>query len=149
MTQTEIIALITYRCTANGFLQVTPPLTYHDQDLFVFSLAAWENEYYFFGFEVVDSATFLANPTSRPIAYKDPAFFDKMTQQLDLSSLHHANSNYKVGLYKIVPDEPACRLTVQHLWETNAVEAARILMVSPAGTWHTGDSILGAPMLLS
>ena len=143
MNQTEILDLITYRCTSNGFHQVSSPLTYQDQEVLVCALANWEEEYHFFGFEVVSSTEFLSNPTAKTNAYKDPVFFNRMTQEIDLSPLSHASSaslNCKFGFYKIVPDEPACRLMVKNLWLSDPNAAARVVLVAHDGTWLTAGT---------
>jgi hypothetical protein len=152
MNQTEILDLLTYRCTSNGFHQISSPLPYQDQELLMFALANWEEEYHFFGFEIVSSVDFLANPAAKTKAYKDPVFFDRMTHEIDLSPLIHEGSdapNCKFGFYKIVPDEPACRMMVKTLWNSDQNAAARVILVSRDGTWLTGKDMLGISVLLS
>jgi hypothetical protein len=145
MNQTEILNQLRYQCASNGFLQVSRPLAFQEQGPFIFALAALDNEAYFFGFEVISSSAFLANSSARSSVYGDSAFFDMLNQHFDLSSFDKIQPPHTT-LHKIVPDEPACRLELQRLWQTNAAAAACVMLLSPCGDWYTGKDILDTPV---
>jgi hypothetical protein len=149
MTKTEIAAFILNQCSGSHFLQVTPPLRFQDQGPFLFALTQIEAEYYFIGFEIVDSSTFLATPQILSTAFDDPNFYDLVTDQMDLTSLDDTNAQHSLVLHKVAPDEPSCRLAVHRLWQTHAEIAARILLISPDGNWHKGAEFRDIPVLFA
>ena len=149
MTQKEIIGRLFSRCDSDGFLQVSPPLTYREEGPFVLTLARFDGQYYCFVFEVFDAGRFLADPAAQSAAYGDNEFFALVARHMDFSALYGSDEYHPLIRHKLIPDEPACRSAVQALWQNQPQEAARILMVTDDGAWFTGEDIRGLPAWMS
>lgn len=148
MKQTEIISQLAFQCATTGFLSVSPPLTYKGQGPFLFAAAVSGGQSYFFGFEIVEAASFLAQPAQRASAYREFGFLELLSQHMDLGIFNDVTPP-RTTLHRIVPDEPACRAEVCRLWKTDPAAAAGILLVSAAGIWSTGKDVLQTPVWLS
>jgi len=148
MISSELSTLLLHECQKT-FLQVAEPQHYENEGPFIIALDELDGEAVFYFFVIMETRDFLADPESWPRAFQKEDFFHIAADQLDITKLQHTGKYFRLTLRKVVSDEPACRLVVQKLAQSDTAAAARILLVGRDGVWHSGKTIWDIPALLS
>lgn len=133
---------------ADIFDQVSPPLYHNGEGPFFMATREISGDVKFFFYEAIDVETFLADPEKMPTAFTQANFLFSSTDNLDLTNIEPTGRDYVLYTMRLVPDAPACRLTIQQLFTTNPDQLINIALLDEEGKIIPAVNVLGTPVLL-